>query len=64
VKSELVTPPRVVLDCRYQVEPDPAEMAECYGTETTVIDWHTRRLCARAAAVAGSTSWSPETERQ
>jgi hypothetical protein len=26
-------------DCRHQVEPDAAEMAERYGAETTVSDW-------------------------
>jgi hypothetical protein len=30
------------LDCRHQVEPDQAEMAERYGAETTVPDWATR----------------------
>jgi Molybdopterin oxidoreductase len=27
------------LDCRHQVEPDPAEMAARYGAEMTVPDW-------------------------
>jgi hypothetical protein len=26
-------------DCRHQVEPDAAEMAEHYGAEATVPDW-------------------------
>jgi hypothetical protein len=26
-------------DCRHQVEPDPAEMAQRYGAETTAPDW-------------------------
>src|SRR5437588_9227659 len=30
------------LECRYQTEPDPAEMARRYGPETTVLDWHKR----------------------
>jgi hypothetical protein len=30
------------LDCRHQVEPGRAEMAERYGAETTVPDWATR----------------------
>jgi hypothetical protein len=34
------------LDCRHQIEPDPAEMAERYGAKTTVIDWHTRLVCS------------------
>jgi hypothetical protein len=27
------------LECRYQAEPDPAEMARRYGPETPVADW-------------------------
>ena len=34
------------LDCRHQVEPDPAEMAEGYGAEMTVIDWRARLACS------------------
>jgi Zn finger protein HypA/HybF involved in hydrogenase expression len=34
------------LDCRHQVEPDPAEMAERYGAETTVPDWRARLVCS------------------
>jgi hypothetical protein len=30
-------------DCRHQVEPDPAEMAERYGAEMTVPEWHKTR---------------------
>jgi hypothetical protein len=26
-------------DCRHQIEPDPAEMAQLYGPATTVLDW-------------------------
>jgi hypothetical protein len=33
-------------DCGRQVEPDPAEMAERYGAEMTVIDWHARLACS------------------
>src|SRR5271169_2991365 len=33
------------LDCRHQVEPDPSEMAEPYGAEATVSDWHKRLAC-------------------
>ena len=29
-------------ECRYQVEPDPAEMAARYGAETSVLDWRER----------------------
>jgi hypothetical protein len=34
------------LDC-HQVEPDPAEMAERYGAEMTVPDWHDRLVCGQ-----------------
>ena len=34
-------------DCRHQVEPDPAEMAERYGAETTVPDWRRRLVCSQ-----------------
>lgn len=33
------------LDCSHQVEPDPAEIAERYGAEMTVPDWHKRLVC-------------------
>ncbi len=33
------------LDCRHQSEPDPGEMAERYGAEATVPDWHARLVC-------------------
>jgi hypothetical protein len=33
-------------DCGRQVELDPGEMAERYGAETTVIDWHARLTCS------------------
>jgi hypothetical protein len=32
--------------CQHQVEPDPTEMAERYGAETTVIDLHARLVCS------------------
>jgi hypothetical protein len=25
--------------CQHQVEPDPAEMAERYGADTSILDW-------------------------
>jgi len=34
-------------ECRHQVEPDPAEMAERYGAETTVPDWAARLVYSR-----------------
>jgi hypothetical protein len=33
-------------DCGLQVEPDPAEMAERYGAEMSVPDWHKRLACS------------------
>jgi hypothetical protein len=37
-------------DCRHQVEPDPAEMAERYGAETTVPDWGKRLVCSQCGS--------------
>ena len=34
-------------DCRHQIEPDPAEMAQQYGAATTVLDWSARLVCSR-----------------
>jgi hypothetical protein len=33
-------------DCWRQVEPDPGEMAQRHGAETTVPDWHARLVCS------------------
>jgi hypothetical protein len=33
-------------ECGRQVEPDPAEMAERYGAETTVLNWRERLVCS------------------
>ena len=38
------------LDCRHQVEPDPAAMAERYGAEMTVPDWHERLVCSQCGS--------------
>jgi len=38
------------LDCRYQVEPDPAEMAERCGAEMSVPDWHQRLVCGNCGS--------------
>ena len=35
------------LDCHHQVEPDPAAIAERYGAEMTVPDWHKRLVCGQ-----------------
>jgi Zn finger protein HypA/HybF involved in hydrogenase expression len=33
-------------DCGHQVEPAPAEMANRYGSETTVPNWSNRLVCS------------------
>jgi hypothetical protein len=38
------------LDCHHQVEPDPAEMAERYGVEMAVPDWHARLVCGECGS--------------
>jgi hypothetical protein len=35
------------LDCRHQVEPDPAEMAARYGADVSGINWKERLVCSR-----------------
>jgi hypothetical protein len=37
-------------DCRHQIEPDPAEMAQRYGAETTVLDWSARLVCSKCGS--------------
>jgi Zn finger protein HypA/HybF involved in hydrogenase expression len=37
-------------DCQHQIEPDPTEMAERYGTETTVPEWHERLRCSQCGS--------------
>jgi hypothetical protein len=36
------------LNCRHQVEPNPAAMAERYGAAMTVPDWRKRLVCGRS----------------
>jgi hypothetical protein len=38
------------IDCHHQVEPDPVEMAERYGAETTVPHWHRRLVCGNCVS--------------
>jgi hypothetical protein len=38
------------LDCHHQVEPDPAEMAERYGAETTIPEWRERLVCGECGS--------------
>jgi hypothetical protein len=37
-------------DCRHQIEPDPAAMAERYGDELSVPDWHKRLVCGQCGS--------------
>jgi len=37
-------------NCRHRAEPDPAEMAERYGAETTVPDWGKRLVCSQCGS--------------
>jgi hypothetical protein len=37
-------------ECRYQVEPDPAEMARRYGPETPVPEWRKRLVCSQCGS--------------
>jgi hypothetical protein len=41
---------RMASGMRPQVEPDPAEMAERYGAETTVPDWRERLVCGKCGS--------------
>jgi hypothetical protein len=34
-------------DCRHQVEPDAAELAQRYGADTPVCEWYMRLVCSR-----------------
>jgi hypothetical protein len=34
-------------ECRHQVEPDPAAMADRYGAATTVPEWHEWLRCSQ-----------------
>jgi hypothetical protein len=37
-------------ECRHQVEPDPAEQAQRYGPEVTVLDWRERPVCSKCGS--------------
>ena len=37
-------------ECQHQVEPDPAEMAERYGTELPVRAWVKRLKCSQCGS--------------
>jgi hypothetical protein len=37
---------RVVPGLQHRVEPDPAEMADRYGADTSVLDWRERLVCS------------------
>jgi hypothetical protein len=34
-------------ECRYQVEPDPAEQARRYGAKMPALEWRERLVCSR-----------------
>jgi hypothetical protein len=36
--------------CQHQTQPDPAEMAARYGTETPVLVWKERLVCSRCGS--------------
>ena len=36
--------------CGHRTEPEPAEMAERYGPETTVPEWRERLVCSRCGS--------------
>jgi Zn finger protein HypA/HybF involved in hydrogenase expression len=38
------------LDCRHQIEPDPAAMAQRYGAEMTVPEWRGRLVCGQCGS--------------
>lgn len=38
------------LDCRHQVEPSPADMAERYGADMPVPEWRERLVCSRCGS--------------
>jgi hypothetical protein len=40
-------------ECWHQVEPDPAEMARQYSSETADLDWCERPVCSGASGPAG-----------
>jgi hypothetical protein len=46
-------------DCRHQIEPDPAEMAQQYGAETPVPDWSARVKLYFTNLPPGSRTVSP-----
>ena len=38
------------LDCDHRAEPDPAEQAQRYCAETSVLDWRARLLCSQCGS--------------
>jgi hypothetical protein len=39
-------------DFSQQIEPDPAEQAERYGAEMTLMDWKARLVCSQCGSRA------------
>ena len=50
ITSEGVRLVVICLVCRHQAERDLAEMAQRYGSETTVPDWHARLFCSQCGS--------------
>jgi hypothetical protein len=38
--------------CQHRIKPDPSEMAERYGEETTVLYWRDRLKCSQCGSCA------------
>jgi hypothetical protein len=38
------------LECRHQIEPDPAEMAERYGPDIAIREWRGRLVCGQCGS--------------
>jgi Zn finger protein HypA/HybF involved in hydrogenase expression len=36
--------------CQHQVEPDPAEMAERCGADSSILDWRGRLVCSECGS--------------
>jgi hypothetical protein len=36
--------------CGHRAEPDPGEIAQRYGAETTVLDWRDRLVCSQCGS--------------
>jgi hypothetical protein len=53
--------------CQRQTEPDPAEQAQLYGAETSVLIWRERLVCSHCSGremdmVLTGANWSSDVE--